>query len=65
MAGGWGPAGAIGSEAALTLDLGRGRLPGLLLLGSGDPDQFAPGQGTELLEFLAGVLERTLCRWLE
>ena len=58
------PAGSIGSEAWLALDLGEGRRPGLVVLGSGDPDQFAPGQGTELLEFLAGVLERALRRWL-
>ena len=55
----------IGSEAWLALDLADGRGPGLLVLGSGDPDQFAPGQGTELLEFLAGVFERALRRWLD
>ncbi len=58
------PVGSIGSEAWLALDLGPGRRPCLVVLGSGDPDQFAPGQGTELLEFLAGVLERALRRWL-
>ena len=64
-----GAAEEIGSEAWLALDLrgdgrGAGRGPGLLVLGSGDPDQFAPGQGTELMEFLAGVTERALARWL-
>jgi uncharacterized protein YigA (DUF484 family) len=56
---------ADGSEAALALDLGPDGPPALLLLGSDDPDHLAPGQGTELLEFLAGVVERTLRRWLE
>ena len=58
------PMGSIGSEAWLVLDLGGARGRGLVVLGSGDPDQFAPGQGTELLEFLAGVLERALRGWL-
>lgn len=52
------------SEACLRLDLGKGRLPGLLVLGSEDPHQFSPQQGTDLLQFLAGVLERSLRHWL-
>lgn len=55
---------AVGSEACLTLDLGPGRLPGLLVLGAADPQQFAPGQGTDLLAFFAGVFERALGRLL-
>lgn len=58
------PSGPVASEAWLGLDLGPGRLPALLALGSCDADEFAPGQGTELLEFLAGVCERALRRWL-
>ena len=54
----------IGSEACLRLDLGEGRLPGLLALGCEDPHQFKPGQGTDLLAFFAGVFERALRRWL-
>ncbi|WP_375260553.1 DUF484 family protein [Palleronia sp.] len=54
----------IRSEACLTLDLGEGRLPGMLVLGAEDPHQFAPGQGTDLLGFFAGVLERALRRFL-
>lgn len=57
-------AGAIRSEACLALDLGPERLPGLLILGAEDPRQFAPGQGTDLLAFFAGVLERSLRRFL-
>lgn len=56
---------AIRSEACLTLDLGAKRLPGMLILGAEDPHQFAPGQGTDLLGFFAGVLERALRRFLK
>jgi uncharacterized protein YigA (DUF484 family) len=52
------------SEACLSLDLGAGRLPGMLVLGSEDPHQFSPSQGTDLLGFLAGVFERSMRRWL-
>ena len=55
---------AMRSEATLVLDLGKGRLPGMLVLGAEDPHQFAPGQGTDLLGFFAGVLERSLRRFL-
>jgi len=54
----------IRSEACLQLDLGDGRLPGLLVLGSEDPHMFAPHQGTDLLAFFAGVFERSMRRWL-
>ncbi|MFC7705628.1 DUF484 family protein [Plastorhodobacter daqingensis] len=53
----------IRSEAMMKLDLGPDRLPGLLLMGAEDPRLFKPSQGTELLAFFAGVLERTLRRW--
>ncbi|MDW4551031.1 DUF484 family protein [Defluviimonas sp. D31] len=54
----------IRSEAALRLDLGPGRLPGMLALGAEDPHQFRANQGTDLLAFLAGVFERAMRRWL-
>lgn len=57
-------AGDIRSEAMMRLDLGPGRLPGMLVFGSEDPHQFRPGQGTDLLAFLAGVFERAMQRWL-
>jgi uncharacterized protein YigA (DUF484 family) len=57
-------AGRIASEAAIRVDLGAGRLPGLLALGATDPQQFAPSQGTDLLEFLGGAFERAMRRWL-
>ena len=57
-------AGWIRSEALLRLDFGKGRLPGMLVLGAEDPHQFKPTQGADLLAFFAGVFERTMRRWL-
>ena len=54
----------IRSEACLKLDLGAGRLPGLLVLGTEDPHMFGPQQGTDLLVFFTGVFERAMRRWL-
>ncbi len=55
----------IKSEALLNLDLGKGRLPGLLVMGAEDPHQFRPSQGTDLLTFFGGVFERLMQRWLD
>ena len=55
--------GAIRSEALAPLDLGEGRR-GLLVFGAEDPRRFTPDQGTDLLEFFSGVVERSLRRWL-
>jgi len=55
----------IKSEALMALDLGPGRLPALLVMGSEDPHQFRPSQGTDLLTFFAGVFERLMRRWLD
>ncbi len=54
----------VQSEAVIALDLGEGTLPGMLLMGSKDPDQFHTGQGTDLLTFFGGVFERSMRRWL-
>ena len=54
----------IRSEAVIRLDLGAGRMPGMLALGSEDPHHFKPTQGTDLLGFFGAVFERTLRRWL-
>ena len=56
--------GWIRSEALMKLDFGKGRLPGMLVLGAEDPHQFKPNHGTDLLAFFAGVFERTMRRWL-
>ncbi len=54
----------VRSEACIRLDLGEGRLPGMLVLGVEDEHQFKPGQGTDLLAFFGGVFERAMRRWL-
>jgi hypothetical protein len=54
----------IRSEAVMRLDLGEGRLPGMIVFGSEDAHQFRPNQGTDLLAFFAGVFERAMRRWL-
>ncbi len=57
-------AASIRSEACLKLDLGQGRLPGMIVLGAADPNHFTPQQGTDLLAFFAGAFERAMRRWL-
>ncbi len=52
------------SEACLKLDLGKGRLPGMIAMGSRDPGHFTPQLGTDLLSFFAGVFERSMRHWL-
>ncbi|SEV98358.1 hypothetical protein SAMN05444851_0684 [Aliiroseovarius sediminilitoris] len=54
----------VRSEACIRLDLGEGRLPGMLVLGVEDAQLFKPGQGTDLLAFFGGVFERAMRRWL-
>jgi uncharacterized protein YigA (DUF484 family) len=54
----------INSEACLKLDLGAGRLPGLLAMGAEAQDRFSPQHGTDLLVFFAGVFERSMRHWL-
>lgn len=56
---------SIRSEALMRLDLGAGRLPAMLVLGSVDAQQFKPSQGTDLLAFFAGTFELAMRRWLE
>lgn len=58
-------AGWIRSEALLKLDLGAGRLPGLLAMGAEDPLQFRTNQGTDLLAFFTGVFERAMRQHLK
>jgi uncharacterized protein YigA (DUF484 family) len=58
------PAGKLGSEACLRLDLGDGRMPGMLVMGAEDGAHFDPSQATDLLAFLANATERMLIHWL-
>ncbi len=54
----------VRSEACLLLDFGEGRLPGMLAFASDSVTQFAPKQGTDLLDFMGGAFERSMRRWL-
>ena len=51
------------SEALMKLDLGQGNSPGLLLLGSVNPDQFLPNMGTDLFVFYGSIFEKVMQRW--
>lgn len=53
----------IRSEACLRL--GIGDTAGLVVFGASDPDRFGPDQGTDLLHFFAGVVERLLLKHLQ
>jgi uncharacterized protein YigA (DUF484 family) len=54
----------VRSEAVLKLDLGPGTHQGVLVFGALDGDRFHAEQGTDLLDFLRGVFELSLRRWL-
>jgi uncharacterized protein YigA (DUF484 family) len=55
----------VRSQALLRLPVKRDAPSGLLALGSREPTKFAPGQGSELLTFLARALGQMLRGWLE
>lgn len=54
----------IRSEALLPLDLGPGRRPALLMMGSADTGRFNPAQGTDLLRFFGQCFRLVLMSWL-
>ncbi|SFX27635.1 hypothetical protein SAMN04244548_00721 [Paracoccus pantotrophus] len=54
----------IRSEALLPIDLGPGRFPALLLMGSADVGRFNPAQGTDLLRFFGQAFRLALISWL-
>lgn len=58
-------AGLVRSEALLRLVVRENGPPALLALGSREPRRFHPGQGSELLAFLAHVMEHSICTWLD
>ncbi len=61
----FGPAaGLVRSDAMIRLTVGRNAPPALLVFGTRHPGYFNAGQGTELLSFLARVLEHCLRQWL-
>jgi len=55
----------VRSSALLRLRFGSKRKAGILALGSRHEDTFHPGQGTELLTFLARVVELSVKAWLD
>ena len=55
-----GPGGYIESEAVLRLDLGEETGPAVLSMGAEESQRFTADQGTDLLTFFAGVLERVM-----
>jgi uncharacterized protein YigA (DUF484 family) len=55
---------AIRSEAAIKLAFRPGARPGMLVFGATDPARFAPDQGSDLIEFFGGVMERAIRRWV-
>jgi uncharacterized protein len=62
----FGPAaGLVRSEALIRLSFGRTAPSALLAFGARNATHFEPGQGTELLCFLARVVETSIRGWLD
>lgn len=62
----YGPAATlVKSDALARLDFGPTAPAAMLALGSREAEKFQPHQGTELLQFLAGVLGRSVRTWLD
>lgn len=58
-------AGLVQSEALLRLEISKHAPVGMLAFGSREADLFQDGQGTELIGFLARVVERLIRAWLD
>jgi uncharacterized protein YigA (DUF484 family) len=58
-------AGLVRSDALVRLRVSSAAPVGLLALGARKPGVFHPGQGTELLTFLAQVIEHSIRAWLD
>jgi uncharacterized protein YigA (DUF484 family) len=54
----------VQSQALLRVDISMDTPPAILAFGSRDPNMFQDGQGTELVDFLARVVERAFRSWL-
>lgn len=59
-----GGAGLVRSEALMRVDISQKTPPAILAFGSRDPEMFSDAQGTELIGFLARVVERCFRQWL-
>lgn len=55
----------VRSQAVLRVDISMQTPPAVLCFGSRDPEMFRDGQGTELISYLARVVERCFRLWLE
>ena len=60
-----GGAGLVASQALLRVDISMDTPPAILAFGSRNPDMFDPTQGTELISYLARVVERCFRSWLQ
>ncbi|MGH6927258.1 MAG: DUF484 family protein, partial [Dongiaceae bacterium] len=58
-------AGLVRSDALIRLRFGEKAPPGMIAFGTRHPGYFDPGQGTELLHFLARIIEHCLREWLD
>jgi len=58
-------AGLVRSDCMLRLNFGEDKPLGMLAFGTRHPGYFNPGQGTELLSFLARILEHCVRSWLK
>ncbi|MEO3432628.1 DUF484 family protein [Inquilinus sp. CAU 1745] len=58
-------AGLVRSQALVRLAISADTPPCLLALGSREPDMFHEGMRTELMSFMARVLERCIGSWLD
>lgn len=59
-----GAATLVQSQALLRVDISMDTPPAILAFGSREPSMFQQGQGTELVTFLARVVERCFRSWL-
>ena len=57
--------GLVSSEAILRLEIQKDGPPAIIAMGSRHGQHFHVGQGTELLAFLADIMELCICRWLD
>lgn len=60
-----GGAALVRSQALVRVDIAHDTPVALLAFGSRDPQMFVDGQGTELITFLARVVERLFRAWLQ
>ncbi|HUL05028.1 MAG TPA: DUF484 family protein [Candidatus Acidoferrum sp.] len=58
-------AGLVRSDALIRLKIGDSLPPGMIAFGTRHPGYFDPGQGTDLLHFLARIIEHCIRAWLE